>query len=103
MGFFDFLLGIKKQRINDFLSKGAIILDVRTASEFNNGAIEGAKHIPLQELHNRVNEVKQWNKPVIVYCQAGVRAAKATKYLTLNNIEAINGGGILKLSKVLTQ
>lgn len=103
MGFLDFLLGIKKKRVNDFLSRGAIILDVRTLREFNNGAIKGAKHIPLQELHNRVNEVKQWNKPVIVYCKAGVRAAKATKYLTLNNIEAINGGGILQLSKILTK
>lgn len=95
------MLGIKKKRINDFLSRDAVILDVRTPREFNNGAIKGAKHIPLQELHNRVSEVKQWNKPVIIYCQAGVRAAKATKYLTLNNIEAINGGGVLKLSKTL--
>lgn len=98
MGLLNFLLGIKKRRIDNFKTRGAKILDIRTQREYNKGTIDSAKHIPLNELHNRVTEIKQLNKPVIVYCQIGIRAAK---YLTLNNIEAINGGGILKLSKTL--
>jgi len=101
MGFLDFLFGAKKRQVENFIKKGAIILDVRTQREYDNGAIEGAKHIPLQELHRHVEELRALKKPFIVYCQSGIRSAKAAKYLNLNNIEATNGGGWLKLSKLL--
>ncbi len=99
MGFLDFILGVKKRQLDNFVKEGAIFLDVRTQREFDNGAIAGSKHIPLQDLHNHVDELKSLDKPFIVYCQSGVRSAKAAKYLNLNNIAAINGGGWLSLLK----
>jgi rhodanese-related sulfurtransferase len=36
-----------------------------------------------------------------VYCASGVRSAKAAKFLNLNNIDAINGGGINSLKNLL--
>jgi rhodanese-related sulfurtransferase len=101
MGLFDFIFGNRQHKIQDYLKKGAIILDVRTEREYKSGAIAGAKHIPLDTLHNRVNELKKINKPVIVYCASGVRSAKAAKFLNLNNIDAINGGGINSLKNLL--
>lgn len=101
MGFFDFLFGNKQNKIQDYLKKDAIILDVRTEREFNSNSIKGAKHVPLDTLHNHVNELKKLNKPIIVYCASGIRSAKAVKYLNLNNIDAINGGGINSLKKYL--
>lgn len=101
MGFLDFLFGGKQQQIADFVEKKAVILDVRTHQEYNNGAIKGAKHIPLQDLQNNLDTLKKLNKPFIVYCQSGVRSAKATKILNTNSIEAVNGGGMMKLSKAL--
>lgn len=93
MGLLDFIFGNNDKKIKQYLKKGAIILDVRTPEEFQNGAIENAVNIPLQELHERVEEVKALNKPLIVCCQSGIRSAKATKFLALQNIDAINGGG----------
>ena len=52
MGFLDFLFGAKKKQIQYFLENDAIILDVRTKREWDKGHIEGAKHIPLNELQN---------------------------------------------------
>jgi len=101
MGLFDFIFGNRKNKIQDYIKKGAIILDVRTDREYRSGSIKGAKHIPLDTLHNRVNELKKLNKPIIVYCASGVRSAKATKFLSLNNIDAINGGGINSLKSLL--
>ena len=101
MGFLEFLFGNRDKKVQDFYSRGAILLDVRTKREFDSGAIDGSQHLPLQELHNRVDEVKKHNKPVIVYCQSGVRSAKAVKYLNLNNIETINGGGWKHLKTLL--
>lgn len=60
----------------------ALVLDVRESSEFKTGHITGAKHIPLAELNDRLNElVKYKNKAIIVNCQHGVRSAKACNLL----------------------
>ncbi|TVZ58794.1 rhodanese-related sulfurtransferase [Flavobacteriaceae bacterium MAR_2010_105] len=103
MGFLDFIFGAKKKQVQEFLDSGAIILDVRTQREWNKGHIENSLHIPIEELKNRINEVKQLNKPVIVCCESGVRSAKAAKFLTLNNIEATNGGGWVSLNNRVAQ
>ena len=101
MGIFEFLFGNQQKKRADYLKKGAVILDVRTDREYQSGAIKGAKHIPLDTLLNHVNELKNLNKPIIVYCASGVRSAKATKFLNLNNIDAINGGGINSLKSII--
>lgn len=93
MGLLGFIFGNKDKKIRDYIDKGAILLDVRTAREFNSSSLPNSKNIPLQELHNRINELKQNDKSYIVYCESGVRSAKAAKFLSLNNIDAINGGG----------
>jgi len=92
MGILDFLFGNQNAKIQDYLKKGAIILDVRTDREYQSGAIKNAKHIPLDDLRNHVDALKKLNKPIIVYCASGVRSGKAAKFLNLNNIDAVNGG-----------
>lgn len=72
---------------------GAIILDVRTPGEFNGGHIEGAVHIPLDQLPQRTAELKQKNKPVIACCASGMRSRMAKGILADAGIEAYNGGG----------
>ena len=99
MGFLAFLFGNNSNKIQDFKSRGAIILDVRTKTEYDQGAISGSKHIPLQQLAEKINEVKQLKKPIITCCESGVRSARAAVILNRNGIETINGGGWLKLSK----
>lgn len=97
MGFFDFIFGTKKRQVEAYINNGAVILDVRTQREWDAGHIENSVHIPLNELNNRVNEVKKLNKPLVVCCASGVRSAKAAKFLNLKNINAINGGGWVSL------
>ena len=101
MGFLDFIFGTKKRQVDEFLENGAIILDVRSQREWDAGHIANAVHIPLNQLNNRVDEIKKLNKPVVTCCASGVRSAKAAKFLNLNNIEATNGGGWVSLSKKL--
>lgn len=101
MGILDFLFGNQNAKIQDYLEKDAIILDVRTDREYQSGAIKNAKHIPLDDLRNHVDELKKLNKPIIVYCASGVRSGKAAKFLNLNNIDAINGGGLNNLSALI--
>ncbi|MFC0602975.1 rhodanese-like domain-containing protein [Winogradskyella pulchriflava] len=102
MGFLDFIFGTKKRQVESYIKNGAVILDVRSQREWNDGHIENAIHIPLDELNNRVDEVKKLNKPVIACCASGVRSAKAAKFLNLHNIDATNGGGWVSLKKSLS-
>lgn len=101
MGIFDFIFGVKKRQLTELLEKGAIILDVRTQKEWDNGHIKSAKHIPLDDLQNHVEELRKLDKPVITCCASGARSAQAAEYLSLNNIIATNGGGWLSLKRKL--
>jgi rhodanese-related sulfurtransferase len=102
MGILDFLFGNKDKIIEDFKTRGAVIVDVRTKGEFSGGAIPGSKNIPVQQIGNRVAEIKKWNKPVILCCASGMRSGSATGILKSKGIEAVNGGGWLSLSKKVT-
>ena len=52
----------------------SLIIDVRTDNEWNNGYIENAKHIPVSELKQRLNEIQAFkDQPVFTYCAAGKR------------------------------
>jgi len=71
-----------------------MLLDVRTAQEYAEGHIKGAKLIPVQLLAERLSEVPK-NKQVYVYCHSGVRSARASKLLAehgFKNIENMKGG-----------
>ncbi len=61
----------------------ATVLDVRQDAEFAAGHINGAKHIPLADLANRLKELeKQKAHPVVVVCASGARSATAVAMLT---------------------
>ena len=66
MGLFDFLgFGNKSNSIQEFKDKGAVIIDVRSQGEFAGGHIKGAKNIPLNEIRNKIDDIKTatlWKK-----------------------------------------
>ena len=78
--------------IKEYLEKGAIVLDVRTKMEWDDGHSEGAKHIVLTVVPLNLEEIKSWNKPVIAVCKSGGRSHQATQFLTQNGVDTINGG-----------
>lgn len=54
---------------------GVVLLDVRTASEYNGGHMKGAIHIPVQELATRADELKKHaEREIVCYCQSGSRS-----------------------------
>ena len=102
MGILDFLgFGTKTNDVQEYVQKGAIILDVRTPSEFKDGHIKGSKNIALQTVNGQVETIKKWNKPVIACCKSGMRSAQATSILKQNGIDCINGGGWTSLENKL--
>ena len=57
-----------------------VILDVRTIAEFNDGHIEGATNIPVDELSTRLSELSK-NDELLVYCRTGNRSTIAVNIL----------------------
>jgi len=103
MGLFDFLFKNKQKMVDDFISRGAVIIDVRTPAEFANGAIRDSKNIPLQVITSKLNQIKKMNKPVITCCASGMRSGSAASFLKQNGIEAMNGGGWYSLQGRLSK
>ena len=102
MGILDFLgLGNKTNDLQEYVQKGAIILDVRTLEEFREGHIKGSKNIALQVLNENIETIKKWNKPIIACCRSGMRSGQATSILNQNGIDCINGGGWQSLESKL--
>ncbi|MEL7435713.1 MAG: rhodanese-like domain-containing protein, partial [Chloroflexota bacterium] len=65
-----------------------ILIDVRTAQEFNSGHIAGAINIPVDQIANRLSEIPA-DIPVVVYCRSGNRSAQAANILNQNDYSEI--------------
>ncbi len=79
--------------------ENAVILDVRTEDEWNDGIIENAINIDIHQGQVFINEIEALdkNKNYYVYCRSGARSAKACEVMNELGIEnAFNlTGGIL--------
>ena len=75
-------------------TQGAVLLDVRTKEEYNDGHIEGSINIPLQNIYSVQTAITDLDKPVFVHCLSGGRSAQATsilKSMGYKNVENIGG------------
>ena len=50
MGFLSKLFGNKKDKLNEYISRDGVIIDVRSKAEYDSGTIPGSKHIPVQNI-----------------------------------------------------
>ena len=74
------------------------IVDVRTKAEFESGNVKGSINIPLNELPNRLEELRQLTHPLVLCCASGARSANAVAYLQSNGINCENGGSWVSVS-----
>jgi hydroxyacylglutathione hydrolase len=73
---------------------GRTIVDVRTSTEWRAGHIDGATHMPLARLPEKLGALDP-SAPVLVYCQAGVRSLVAASTLRrkgFSNVTSLEGG-----------
>ena len=72
---------VSSKEAHALVDKGAKLLDVRTASEFSQGHLPNAIHIPVSDLERRLSELGDKDQTFIVYCASGVRSARAKRFL----------------------
>lgn len=68
------------------------ILDVREDHEWAAGHIEGALHIPVDEIPDRLNELDP-DEDLHVICRGGGRSSRVTAWLAANGYSAVNVTG----------
>ncbi len=74
------------------------IVDVRTYGEFMGGNVANSINIPLNEIPERMEELKNLKSPLILCCASGGRSGQAHHFLSQNGIECYNGGSWLEVN-----
>jgi len=78
------------EQIRQIQNKVKMVIDVRTTTEWNNGHLKDAIHIPVQEISDDnllIQKIVRWsennihpeNNCILVYCRSGNRARVATE------------------------
>lgn len=70
-----------------------IIIDVRSQAEFAGGHVAGSKNIPLQEIPNKLDELKAISGEIILCCASGNRSGQAMMFLKQNGFNNVHNGG----------
>lgn len=79
-----------------------VLLDVRRDDEYARGHMEGALHIPLDELRSRLGELPQ-GKPFYICCQSGLRSYIACRMLMQHGMECYNLSGGYRFFEMVTK
>lgn len=77
------------------LPTDAVLLDVREPDEWAAGHVDGARHIPMNDIPRRTDELDQ-DTEIVVVCKVGGRSAQVTAWLNQQGYRATNlDGGML--------
>lgn len=89
------------KKIEEYLQKGAIVLDVRTLPEWIEGHVKGSKHLVLNSIPENIESIKGFKKPIIAVCKSGGRSQSATDFLSQHGLDVINGGPWQNVAKYI--
>ncbi len=82
---------VQWHELDSEIENGAVVVDVRTASEYMSDSIPGAVNIPVDELRSRWQELA--GKNVVVHCAVGQRGHTATQLLNSKGVLVRNLDG----------
>ena len=84
------------EELKNKMSQGAILIDVRSRQEYQEGHLTGAINIPEYEIIKSIEkEIPKKNQLIIIYCQYGGRSRnvyKMMKKLGYTNVYNLYGG-----------
>lgn len=69
--------------------QNAILIDVRSADEYEKKHIQGAINIPVYEIENIKNEIRYKDALILLYCSTGKRSNIAKEVLLQNGYKNV--------------
>ncbi len=79
------------EELKNVIKNGALLIDVRTPSEFADGSVKGAINIPVDSIEKQINKIKNKNN-IVVFCRSGARSALAKRILEQNGFKNVVNG-----------
>ena len=98
-------LGLGGGKVKDALRRGAIVIDVRTPQEFDQGKVPDSINIPVDRIAANADRIKGMNCPVVFCCASGSRSSNAAAIMKQKGMKEVYNGGswydVLKILKSL--
>jgi len=91
MGLLSFI-GFGDSKIKNALRKGAVVIDVRTAYEFDQGRVPGSINIPVDRIAVNIPKIKGMNRPVIICAAYYEHSSTATRILKESGLKEVYDG-----------
>ncbi|SRR6266567_771387 len=88
----------------EHLRNGAVIIDVRSATEFGIRHLPRAINVPLDEVEELLpRRVKDKNKVLLMHCQTGARSSSAKKKAgAMGYVKVFNLGSYQRAAKIVS-
>lgn len=94
---------IKMTTVDAIKNPNATLIDIREPYELEiDGSVENAINIPMGEIPDNLDKIKDMPKPIVIFCRSGGRASSTLSFLKENGLEDVfNGGGFGDVNEIL--
>ncbi len=94
---------ISAKAAQDFLQKGALVIDVRSTGEFAGGHLARAINIPLDQIESAIpRRVADKNQVLLLHCASGMRSGMAkSKLKAMGYANAYNLGSYSRAASIV--
>jgi len=79
--------------IRQAIRNGAVVIDLRTAYEYDQGHVPRSLNIPIDRIKANIDRIRGLKKPVILVCATGGHCWEAAEILRNAGISHVINGG----------
>ena len=87
------ILGLGNGKLKEALRRGAIVIDIRTAAEFDRGKVRDSINIPVDRININIKRIVQMKRPIIICSNSDSENEGVIDVLKANGVTEIYNGG----------
>jgi len=87
------ILGLGNGKLKEALRRGAIVIDIRTAAEFDRGKVPDSINIPVDRININLKRIVQMKRPIIICSNSDSENERVIDVLKANGVTEIYNGG----------
>jgi len=87
------ILGLGNGKLKEALRRGAIVIDIRTAAEFDRGKVPDSINIPVDRININLKRIVQMKRPIIICSNSDSENERVINVLKANGVTEIYNGG----------
>jgi len=87
------ILGLGNGKLREALRRGAIVIDIRTAAEFDRGKVRDSINLPVDRININLKRIVQMKRPIIICSSSDSENERVIDVLKANGVTEIYNGG----------